>query len=361
VAISARALAAAARRARQRIIVIDAFADLDTAACAEQCIHMPYGLDGFDGPALLAALDSLSARAAGLVYGAGFEHCPELLAKLGARVPLIGNPPELVATCKDPMRFAALLRSIGAPHPETTLERQGREDWLMKRIGGSGGQHIRGTVGTRTKQGFYYQRRAAGRPVSVLFAADGRRTSIVGYSEQWNSETAEAPFRFGGCATPASLPKALAGALARVASALVEATALRGVNSLDCLVDGKEFTVLEVNPRPGATFDLFDGANGLSLWRLHKEAVEGRLTPARLRPAPARAAAVLYAPYRLKLPRDFAWPSWASDRTRSGVVVERDEPFCTIRAKAATVAAARARLATRTEVLLGRLAHARIA
>jgi len=356
-ALSGRALAAAARRAGERALVLDLFADEDTRRCAERCIKLPPAGPGFERRALLAAVDELAPSVRGLVYGAGFEHDPPLLAALAKRVPLLGNAPETVAAVKDPRRLARLLARLGLPHPQIAdaPPLSGQMDWLRKRAGGAGGSHVALVAGTMAAPGNYFQRRAPGRPLSALLAADGRAARVLGFSEQWAAPAADAPFRYGGCAGPVTLPPRLAGAIADACSALTVATGLVGLNSLDLLVEEERFHILEINPRPGATLDLFDGRAGLSLWRLHLDALRGRLPPAQTVPGPVRAAAVLYAPSAIAIPRDMIWPRWTADRETRGNRVARDAPVCTVHAVAASVAAARAQLDRRSGQLLARL------
>jgi predicted ATP-grasp superfamily ATP-dependent carboligase len=355
-ALSGRALAAAARRARDPALVIDGFGDLDTAQAALACRRVPLTPEGLAPEALLAAVARWRRRAGGIVYGAGFEHAPALLAALAKLLPLIGNGPELVARLKEPMGFAALLARLALSHPETRLDVPAGGDWLVKRIGGAGGAHIACAEKGSRRRGFYYQRRVEGRPVSALFVADGRDASVIGFSAQWPDGSAEAPFRYGGCAGPLRLPRALAEEIGDACGALTAATGLRGLNSLDLTLDGARFQVLEINPRPGATLDLFDGGGGMALWRLHRAAVEGRLPPSRRsRPRGIRAASVLYAPAAMALPDPFAWPGWSSDRGRPGSAIASGAPICTVRASAASVAAARQLAARRAAKLLARL------
>ncbi len=356
-ALSGRALAAAARRAGERVLVLDLFADGDTAACAERCIKLPPDGAGFERQALLAAVDELAPAARGLVYGAGFEHDPPLLAALAKCVPLLGNTPEAVAAVKDPQRLARLLARLGLPHPQTACAPPpaGQKGWLRKLAGGSGGSHVAVAAGATAAPGSYFQRRVRGRQLSALLVADGRAARVLGFSEQWVAPAADAPFRYGGCAGPVMPPQRLAGAIADACQALAAATGLVGLNSLDLLVEENRFWILEINPRPGATLDLFDGRAGLSLWRLHLDALRGRLPPSSAAAAPVRAAAILYAPSAIAIPRDMIWPRWTADRETPGSRVPRDAPVCTVRAAAASVAAARAQLERRSKQLLARL------
>ncbi|HEV8026742.1 MAG TPA: hypothetical protein VGP50_04895, partial [Stellaceae bacterium] len=208
VALSARSLAAAARRAGACVIALDLFADEDTAAAARACrklapLTLPQGERGglfaFDREALLEAVEEHRGKASGLVYGAGFEHEPALLGMLESRIAILGNRAEVIGAVKDPCGFAALLARLGVPHPETRLEAPAEGNWLTKRIGGSGGGHITRASAGAIGAGFYVQRQVAGRAVSALFVGDGRRARVLGHSEQWTSPTAEMPFRYGGC------------------------------------------------------------------------------------------------------------------------------------------------------------------
>ena len=82
----------AARQAGYKVTAIDGFADQQTVAAAEMAIVVNYDHYGFDAEALLAAVAKLDAsRYLGFVYGSGFETQPDLLAKIAALIPLIGN------------------------------------------------------------------------------------------------------------------------------------------------------------------------------------------------------------------------------------------------------------------------------
>jgi predicted ATP-grasp superfamily ATP-dependent carboligase len=208
----------------------------------------------------------------------------------------------------------------------------------------------------QTAPGNYFQRRVPGRPLAAAFLADGRHAHVLGYSEQWPDAAEHAPFRYGGCAGPVTPSPLLQARIAQACTALSAAVGLVGLNSLDLLVERNDFYVLEVNPRPGATLDLFDGRAERSLWRLHLDAVGGRLPQQRdLAFRGVRAAAVLYAPRDIAIPRRMAWPTWSADRGAGGSHVRRGAPICTLRAAAPTVPAARAALDRRAAQILMRL------
>ena len=60
-----------------------------------------YDRQGFYADTLIAAVDTFDvSRYAGFVYGSGFEAQPELLSRIAAKLPLIGNAPDAVAAVK---------------------------------------------------------------------------------------------------------------------------------------------------------------------------------------------------------------------------------------------------------------------
>jgi predicted ATP-grasp superfamily ATP-dependent carboligase len=344
-ALSGRALAAAARRAGYAPLVADLFADRDTEALAARSERVPGSLArGPRRPALLAALGRLSAGRApiGLVYGSGFERRPALLGAL-ARYRLLGNAPETVARLKDPFAFAELCRANAVPHPPVARQ-AGPGEWLEKRAGGAGGGHVRPAQGHTVRPARYVQRKTAGRPVSALFLGDGSASRVLGFSEQWPAPAPGQPYRYGGAARPAATAPHTAALEAAVAR-LTRAAGLVGLNSADFLLRDDGFDLLEINPRPGATLDLFADVAELFAW--HLDACRGRL-PARP-PAltEAAAAAVVYAPRAFVLTDAFVWPDWTADRQPPGPVA-REAPLCTVLARAASTPAAREQLQQRT-------------
>ena len=370
-AASGRALAASAHGAGYRVAVLDLFSDTDLAALTTACEEVPRGdPDGFDEGALLEAADRLapkrSAPAWGLVYGSGFEGRPDLLERLAAGRRLFGNGPEALVRAKDPHALFALLDDLAIPHPETRSEpppEGERARWLVKRVGGAGGLHVRAADVPRAdaprpdvprngrsspggrepshERRHYYQRRIEGRSVSALVVSDGAVVQVLGLSEQWPCPGRPMqPFRFGGAAGPAVLAPALARDLAAAATAVVRRLELVGLNSVDFIVPEKDpagLAAIEVNPRPGATMDIFERAGPASLFDLHIRAAAGDLAapPAGgwFPPDAGFASAILYAEDPITIPTALTWPDWTADRPRAGTPIGAGEPVCTILAE----------------------------
>jgi predicted ATP-grasp superfamily ATP-dependent carboligase len=361
VALSGRALAYLARRAWLPATVLDIFGDADTRGYAVRWGGVGDLQDGFDRQRLLQTAARLCPpkRGSALIYGAGFEACPSLLAELADGRELLGNTPEVLSTCVSPQRFFPLLDRLALPYPATHEQCPTDTDgWLAKRAGASGGGHVVPAGRVVDTRGYYFQRRVDGRVVSVLFLADGRKAHLIGFNAQLVAASAEQPYRYGGAVAGLALSVALRGELLAAATALTDALGLRGINGLDAIVAGDRFQVLELNARPTATAELYAEAGGeQALLELHIRACRGEPPPAPLRQRGSHCAhRVVYTRQQVVVPAGFSWPPWCSDRPLAATAIGRDEPLCTVHARAAGQAGVRALLEQRyrsIQALLG--------
>ncbi|HET7851328.1 MAG TPA: ATP-grasp domain-containing protein [Methyloceanibacter sp.] len=349
VAVSGRALAASARRAGFVPLVADFFADTDTRQIAHCYCKLDDLKGGFQWKALAPALEALAEAAPapllGVVYGAGFEDRTALLAKIAERWPLIGNGPSAVARVKAPEMFFAELARLGIPHPRTVMDPAAAESgWLAKRQGGAGGSHIvgnRAAVRHKAVGRLYFQEKVVGRPVSVLFAGTETSARVLGFSEQWAAPTPRSKWRYGGAAQPAELSRGLKARLIDNVELVGQRLGLKGLGSADFLVDGEDSYLLEINPRPGATLDIFDSET-TPLLRIHAEAVlHNRLPTAPLNLPAATASAIVYATEPITVSQAMIWPDWTADRPESGERIDKERPICTVWARSRTKVEAR--------------------
>lgn len=336
-ALSGRALAMAARRSGFLPLVADLFGDLDTRQAAESFELLPGGLaGGMEEMPLCTVLGRLAdGRApAGLVCGSGFERRPDLLSRVSERWPLIGNRPEVIERIKHPFRFASLCADLAIPHPEVSRSRpHDPSGWLAKRAGAAGGWHIRPAEDAVHRDCVYYQRRVDGQPRSALFLADGREARIIGFSRQWTDPAPERPFRYGGAVRLPGLAPELERSLTAAVEAIAAAAGLVGLNSADFIVSEERACLIEVNPRPGATLDVFRDRDG-RLFRAHVKACRGELenVPLAFENAAAASAIVYGRRYVREIPA-LDWPDWAADRQSPGTSVAAGGPLCTVLAE----------------------------
>lgn len=348
----------AAVNAGYRVIALDAFADKEVRSIADQWHVLPYGNGSFDQAALQSLLPQiLDLQPSGFVYGSGFEANSALLAMVEQAMPLIGNSGRVVRNTKRALTFFALLDVLNIKHPVVSLqpldaEQYARSSWLLKRNGGSGGTHVRTvSIGMPVQAGEYYQQMLEGIPVSLLFAADGHRVREIGYNQQWLAPTASMPYRYGGAVSHAVLPQAVKRALLEAAQKLTSAVGLRGINSIDALMQGEAVYILELNPRLTATFDLYT-AHQAQLFDLHVQAATGKIPDGTLVNEDACAHYIVYAHTKKHIPSSFSWPDWVADIPVDDARIETSMPICTVKAAGDTAEAAVRLMADRVKQLM---------
>lgn len=113
---------------------------------------------------------------------------------------------------------------------------------------------------------------------------------------------------------------------------------LVGFNGLDALVREKEFVVLEVNPRPGATFELYETKCADSFFAMHLRACNGELPSESRISSAAQAHAVVYAPRSVVISESQGWPYWCSDLSMPGTAIAAGAPLCMVHANRQTAA-----------------------
>ena len=124
---------------------------------------------------------------------------------------------------------------------------------------------------------------------------------------------------------------------------------LRGLSSADFIDDGRNLWLLEINPRPGATLDVFDDAAD-PLMQRHFSASNAPQT--RLRTSRgAKASAIVYAEEEIVIP-GLEWPSWIADRPPAGTVIPEGAPVCTVHAEGENVSRAKTLLFERVRTAL---------
>ncbi|WP_152543625.1 ATP-grasp domain-containing protein, partial [Methylibium sp. T29] len=161
-----------------------------------------------------------------------------------------------------PGRLLRHARLAGPAAPRGAVRRPDPPSgWLRKEARGTGGWHIRPADDPHPadpEQQPYYQREAPGTPMSALFLANGREARVLGISELIVRPLgAHHPHVYRGAIGPVALPAALAVGLDTTLHTLVAAFGLRGLCSLDFLLDGDHWSLLEINPRPSASAALY--------------------------------------------------------------------------------------------------------
>lgn len=352
---SARGYARAAKSCGYQVITLDAFADADTRNVAEQCFKVRFSEQGVDTDDFKRVFSKICLDdVAGFLYGSLFDAAPALLSWVAEQVSIIGNNPETMQLVKS-LDFFVLLDNLNIQHPEIRLDLPGNTDnWLSKQLGGNGGLHVKPVK--YALAGDYFQRQVDGEPVSLLFVANGVTAKIIGFNLQLISPTAELPYRFAGAVSNVALPKQAQQKLVHAAQQLTTELGLRGINSLDAVVEGDELWILELNPRLSATFHLYP-----NLLQTHIQACKGRLLGFP-QSNDSKAQMTLYAQKTMEIASDFAWPDWVADipyvgRDESSVNIQMNDPICTVLAEAGKAATAHQLVLQRVNTLKGKLLY----
>lgn len=335
VAQSGRALAASAARANIKTHVIDRFTDVDTQCYALSTRRISGNVTGLDTGELLSALDEYADKSlAGVVIGSGLESKFEMLDIIGKRIPLLGNQGECVRFCKDPVLLFGLLDALGIPHPETRISSAGCPgDWLVKIAGATGGQHISSVRNLKEQsQGQYFQEHISGKSISVVFIANGKQAQVIGLNETWARAPKDHDFSYSGAVTLPDLEKHFVRTIERIVTILVKQLGLAGLCGVDIIIDANgECNVLEINPRPPATFELHE--QGTSLFYAHVMACSGQLISLPQADMKFRGHEIVFAPVEFTVPVS-VWPEWVADRPHYNYRIASDAPICTITAAA---------------------------
>lgn len=341
-AISGRSLAAAARRAGFRPLVADLFNDDDTLALAERARKLSGSLQlGIDGERIVETLTELAGedKPIAVIYGSGFERRPQMIEAIARKFQVAGNDAQTVDQVKDPARLTHLCRQLGIPHPDIRFDGpQDAQGWLIKQTGGAGGSHVKPANGKVSGDEHYFQRFIRGKNLSVLFLADREQAHIVGFSRQWSSPSKTTPFRYGGAVRLRRYDRARSAQIRNWLTALTQRTRLCGLCSADFIEDESGLHLIEINPRPGATLDIFD-TEKTPLLREHIRAGMGSGVAMPIYQGSAASAIAYTAKPISTFPR-FDWPALTADHQMPGTALQAGDPVCTVFATAPSAAAA---------------------
>ena len=188
--------------------------------------------------------------------------------------------PSTLRRVRDPGALFAYLAQRGFAVPDTRLETDplpAAGAWLVKPARGGGGQGVRPWRGQRPAPTEILQERVEGVSASAAFLADGRRSVVLGWTEQLHAPRS---FRYAGNIMPLEAGAAAREEVTEIADALTEEYGLRGLNGVDFILRRDRPVVLEVNPRYCASMELVERASGDSVFALHRAACLGSLPDA---------------------------------------------------------------------------------
>ena len=344
--LTTRALAESAVRAGAEIVTVDYFGDLDQERLCETHPLRARGR-GYSAGEILEVARGLSYDA--VVYCGGLENHPDVVAELARDRVLLGNAPDALRRVRDPRALFRYLAGSGFTVPDTRvatdpLPAAGR--WLLKPARGGGGQGIRAWAGQQPAPTQILQELVEGVSASASFAADGRRSVVLGWTEQLHAPRS---YRYAGNIMPLEAVAAARKEVAAIADALAREYGLRGLNGFDFVLRGDRPVVLEVNPRYCASMELVERAGGRSVFGLHLAACRGELPDRADEIADVWGKAIVYATRTVAAPDTTEWLTWGvRDVPHPGEVIRAGHPICTVIASGSTRPACEAGLRSET-------------
>jgi predicted ATP-grasp superfamily ATP-dependent carboligase len=341
--ISTRALARSAAAAGAQVVSLDFFGDCDQPPGAAV---FALGRD-LRRPLELRALAEEAQRLAPtvdtVIVESGLENEPAL-TEVGRPEQRWFNPGEAVRRSRDLRGLAPILAGSGLALPDIVLPGErlpGTGRWLVKDGLHSGGWGVRDWDGRRAlKSAEILERFLPGTLASACFAADGKDARLLGLTRQYAGVRALGAARYAWCGNMApwgreDLEETILVALQR----LVPACKLVGLNGIDFIVGSKGPVLLEINPRPPASFELFERLLRVNAFRLHVDGCQGRLVTSLPRPQAGIAwgKGILYARRELRVDDTAGWQEQGiADIPHEGEIIPKGAPVCTLLASAAS-------------------------
>ncbi len=342
IARSARAIAASAKRAGYKVNVADCFNDEDTKSFSESVYQLQFHDDDFETEELIKHIQEVISLypKIKLVIGSGFESNPEQLNTLSGIAPVLANNKELIIALKDPVKFFGMLGKYSILYPDYSLSRPiNLKKYLKKSIGGTGGVHVNWCDQTNSENEVdcYFQEYISGKVLSAVFLANGTCSNIVGFNQQLQSKDfTEMPFLYQGAISLRLDTVENKEIIEDIINKITAETGLKGLCGLDYIVnEGGEVVVLEVNPRPPASFELHEMQQ--PLFDAHLACFDGKLIDLASQSEctqSLRGYAILYAKENMLISDKVKWPNWVKDKPKFDSVIPAGFPICTVHAEA---------------------------
>lgn len=324
VANSARMLVQQAANLGFSAWAIDCYADCDTQKLTKKCIRV----DSLALHQVKKATDELLSdfNISHVIYGSGLEQFQDTLSFLSSNFTLIGNEPDVFSSLQNKACFYSKLNHLQIPYPEITFQRPDENcGWLVKPLVGQGGLAIeKYTKHSNQSMDTYWQKYIDGVSMSVLFVADGSDYRLIGFNKQleMNGEG----FIFSGVINQPEVCYQIKKTVSEWLAVLVKEFAVRGINSLDFIVSDKQCFVLELNPRPSASQQLYSDRwlkEHINSFIADKpELVNDEIN--------CRAYKIIFAKVDCFIKKNINWPKWVVDIPQVKSIIYMGMPICSI-------------------------------
>ncbi len=330
---SANALVRSATRAGYSVYSIDCFNDIDTQSLTIQSFQ----LNLFTSSTLYEDISEIisnigSNNIDAIVLGSGFEHRFDIVKKLSVSLPVFSNTNQILENAMSARFYFSLLEELDIPFPEICFDMNStNDDWIVKSLVSAGGYDVkRFTTNEEISDLQYFQKYIEGKLISVNFIANESTNYIFGTNQFWCCDDNNGDFRYSVAVSGYSLSEQLVEQVECIVNKICKAFQLKGLCGLDFIVDNlSQIYLIDINPRPTATFELYDTEID-SLFEAHITALtEQRL----LQPQVGniiKGHQIVYSEKDIQIPNDYVWPEWAICQSAPGTKINKAEPICTV-------------------------------
>ncbi|MCK4494029.1 MAG: ATP-grasp domain-containing protein, partial [Methylococcales bacterium] len=305
-------------------------ADCDTKALA----HNYYQVKSLAPKDIQNLINTIKNQLSLCIYGSGFEAYPESLSLLESQFQLIGNSSKVFNALQNKPLFFRRLQHLNISFPnviftlENNIHKNKITNYLIKPFDSLGGLNIQ-AININNSNNLchprhYYQKHIEGQSMSVLFVADGKQAIIIGFNQQW---TVENSFLFSGVINHVELPVFHQKKLYSWISKLTLSYKLQGLCSLDFIFYKNKCYVLEINPRPPASKQLYEKY----LLKNHYLACLGQLGKVTIPQYKTYTAyQIIYATTKIKIPSQMKWPKYCCSLPQKNTIINKGQPICSM-------------------------------
>ena len=307
-------------------IVIDCFCDTDTQLLALESIKIESLALKYLKPAISSLNKYHSIKH--VIYGSGFELHNESLQYLSQNYHVLGNSYAVFSAIQNKNNFFTRLKNLQIPYPRVSFKApKMQNEWLVKPMQGQGGAGIRKYKQNNVPaEPCYWQRYIEGTAMSCLFISNGSQIIIYGFHKQHMITVNEDEFVFSAIISQPEIAGVIVDTVNLWIKKIVSGFTLRGVNSLDFMVNNDELYALEINPRPIASMQLY--ADNL----LHEHIqcfLPGSLSKAS-QLKDYQAYKIVFADTEYVIKERTSWPEWAFDIPEPEAIIHTAMPICSI-------------------------------
>jgi len=324
---SGRMLATCLQACGYQVLVIDCFADVDTQALSSACIRV----ESLIIKEVSQAFFNLSQdyKIDYILYGSGLESYPETLDFLHTQSPVVlGNQLNTVLAIQNSDYFFSVLDTLHIPFPSVLFSPPAASNqWLIKPLQREGGIGItQYSPLSIAPPNSYWQQYIEGISMSALWVANGQEYTLIGFNRQLVISLDDYPFIFSGIIHQTDVALSVVKEITGWLDKLVPTFQLKGLNTIDFIVQENNHYLLEINPRPSASLPLYHHT-----WiQAH---IDSCLTgnwqiPPTL--TDCRGIKIIYATRNIQVKDSLDWPEWVSDIPPVGTFIHTTMPICSI-------------------------------